>query len=487
MSNIALRGAIYCRMSKSNGEHKIEAQEAMCRQMAAANGVEVVSVYVDDGVSAYSGRSRPGWGQMLEAVARGDMDVLLAQSEDRFSRQPMEKELLLATCAGAGVFWLTVNDGRVDPASADGAFFSVLRGGLARMESARKSERQRQANDHRAGCGQNRVGGPRPFGWQGDKMRLNGAEAGELRWAIQQVLAGASLFSIVRAWNGKGFKSSTGADWQTVTVRQVLLRPRNAGLVLHRGEVLSGVVGEWEAVCTPEEWRSLVAIMKQKRSPLQSREQKHLLTTLMRCVCGEPMRYGLTGNSVQSYRCHSGVKGTGSGRTHASIREHLADDLVTKAVVSALLMGASVADADGDDLGRLHRALAEAREEAGRLSEVVARGVMTMSDVAAAMAARHEKIEALEGEIARISAANAQAALTWEAGRALWGGTENGRQRVSLIDAAKVRQEIHERFVALPIEQRRSLVRAYVDIRVEPGRDISRVKITHLVAKGLND
>ena len=127
MNETHRRGALYLRMSKSKGEVKIEQQEAQGRALASAHDIEVTEIYVDDGVSAYVFADRPGWAQMMADVQAGRLDVLIAQAEDRFTRQPMEKETLAALCAGSGVTWLTVNDGALDPATADGAFFSTLR------------------------------------------------------------------------------------------------------------------------------------------------------------------------------------------------------------------------------------------------------------------------------------------------------------------------------------------------------------------------
>jgi site-specific DNA recombinase len=142
----ARRGGIYVRMSQSRGEMKIEQQEAQGRKLAQDHGIEIVAVYVDDGISATYFKDRPGWAQMLRDIQAGDLDVLLAQSEDRFTRQVGEKEALMLACVGSGVTWLTVNDGQVDPATADGEFFSTLRAGLARMESRRKAERPRRVS-----------------------------------------------------------------------------------------------------------------------------------------------------------------------------------------------------------------------------------------------------------------------------------------------------------------------------------------------------
>jgi len=112
-------------MSQSKGEMKTDQQEAQGRALAEAHGIEIVAVYVDDGISASYLQDRPNWGQMLRDIQAGDLDVLLAQSEDRFTRQVGEKEALMLACVGSGVTWLTTNDGQVDPATADGDFFST--------------------------------------------------------------------------------------------------------------------------------------------------------------------------------------------------------------------------------------------------------------------------------------------------------------------------------------------------------------------------
>ena len=67
----------------------------MCRALASEHGHQVVAVYVDDGISASTFKSRPGWAHLLADLEAGKTDVLVAQSEDRFTRQPMEKETLV--------------------------------------------------------------------------------------------------------------------------------------------------------------------------------------------------------------------------------------------------------------------------------------------------------------------------------------------------------------------------------------------------------
>lgn len=478
------RAGIYCRMSKSK-DLKVEQQEAACRNLAKVHGFDVVEVYTaDDGISAFTGKNRPGWAQMLEDVAAGKLDVLLAQAEDRFARRPMDKDTLALACVANGVKWLTVNDGALDPATATGKFFSLLRAGLGRMESEVKAKRQKDANDYRAAKGMVRAGGPRPLGWAEDKLALEPVEAKELRWAVDQVLAGASVFSIVRVWNAEGFVSSKGFPWQQVTVKQVLTRARMAGLVLHRGEVLPEVTGQWEPICTPDELREVCMVLNSKKQPQNNREPKWLLSGIAKCECGLPLRYARNGSNRESYRCFAKNIAIKTEVPHVTIDQRQVDGRVTEAVVSALLFssGEDLADPDAARLGALHERLQEVAAARARVADFGTDGTFTRSEVAVRMAKLMAEAAELEKAIKDIAARNARVAMLHEAQAGLWSGTT-----VSLTQAAEVRAGLSKRFQELNLEQRRALVRHYVDVVVHGGRGPGRVEITHLIETSLND
>ena len=83
------RAAIYTRLSSNRGDEQSAStirQEAECRRLAADRGLEVVEVLVDDDVSAYSGRRRPGYQRACEMIAAGEIDALLAWAPDRLHR-----------------------------------------------------------------------------------------------------------------------------------------------------------------------------------------------------------------------------------------------------------------------------------------------------------------------------------------------------------------------------------------------------------------
>src|SRR4051812_750934 len=77
-----VKAAIYCRISRDRveitegGEKRftmlgVERQELDCRIKAASLGWEVAETFVDNDISATSGRTRPGYEAMLAAIENG--------------------------------------------------------------------------------------------------------------------------------------------------------------------------------------------------------------------------------------------------------------------------------------------------------------------------------------------------------------------------------------------------------------------------------
>lgn len=63
----------------------------------------MVAEYVDDDVSAYSGRTRPQYQTMLATIGRGEVDAVLVWHLDRLHRRPLELEEFVQVCTQAGL------------------------------------------------------------------------------------------------------------------------------------------------------------------------------------------------------------------------------------------------------------------------------------------------------------------------------------------------------------------------------------------------
>src|SRR5262249_50708562 len=79
------RAAIYARVS--TGSQTTENQVRELRQVAERHGWTVVAEFLDTGISGAKQREqRPGLGKLLQAVARREIDMVMAWSVDRLGR-----------------------------------------------------------------------------------------------------------------------------------------------------------------------------------------------------------------------------------------------------------------------------------------------------------------------------------------------------------------------------------------------------------------
>src|SRR4051794_23658042 len=108
--------AIYARISKDRDGTQlgIQRQLADCRAEADRLGWTVAEEYVDDDISAYSGKRRPAYERMLDDIADGYRDAILVWHIDRLHRRPIELEELYRICQGAGVGDLQTVHGAFD-------------------------------------------------------------------------------------------------------------------------------------------------------------------------------------------------------------------------------------------------------------------------------------------------------------------------------------------------------------------------------------
>jgi site-specific DNA recombinase len=89
-----IRAAVYCRISKDKTGLRagVERQREDCQQLAARLGWPVVRIYVDNDISAYSGKGRPQYQQLRDDVKHGTVNAVIAWHPDRLHRRSAELE-----------------------------------------------------------------------------------------------------------------------------------------------------------------------------------------------------------------------------------------------------------------------------------------------------------------------------------------------------------------------------------------------------------
>src|SRR5262245_194922 len=116
------RVALYARISKDrNGEQAgVTRQLDDCRALAERRGWTVVAEHVDNDISAYSGKRRPGYLALLDDLRHGDADAIVCWHPDRLTRNPRELEDLLDVIESRSLAVATVQAGDVDLSTSSG-------------------------------------------------------------------------------------------------------------------------------------------------------------------------------------------------------------------------------------------------------------------------------------------------------------------------------------------------------------------------------
>lgn len=305
--------AVYARISSDpTGQALgISRQLEDCRKLAADRGWIVAEEYIDNDVSAYSGKVRLSYERMLRDIQAGARDAVVVYNLDRLTRRPMELEHFVQLCEAAGVRQLATVTADVDLGNDDGLFMARIFAAFAAKESGRKSERLRRkarqtAEEGRPGGGKNR-----PFGYEVDKITVNAVEADLIREMASRVLAGESTRSIVSWLQENEVQTSAGAEWRTSTIRQILLSPRIAGLRAHQGVVVGPAI--WEAIITPEQRQQLLNHFAAKKVSGRRAPRRYLLSGMLRCgKCGNKL-FSSARQLERRYVCMSGPDHGGCG------------------------------------------------------------------------------------------------------------------------------------------------------------------------------
>src|SRR4051812_10059255 len=243
--------AVYARIS-SDPEGRalgVTRQLEDCRRLAEQAGWSIAQEYVDNDLSAYSGKRRPAYQQMLADLADGLRDAVICYHVDRLTRRPVELEHFVATLDTAGVRKVRFVSGDMDLGTGDGLLIGRIMAAVAANESAAKSRRMRRKWEQNAAQGIPHGGSTRPFGYEADRVTVRPDEAQVIRQLVARYLAGESLRSLCTWLTESGVSTVTGREWRSPTLRGLLRSGRIAGLREHLGEVVGPA--QWPAIISP--------------------------------------------------------------------------------------------------------------------------------------------------------------------------------------------------------------------------------------------
>jgi site-specific DNA recombinase len=305
----------------------VDDQQADLRRRAAALGWGIGEVIIENDTSAFKRRTvilpdgrkaqrvvRPGFRKALELLHSGECDGLLALDLDRTARDPRDLEDLIDVVESRTphipVESVTGSLRLANDADITMARVMVAMANKSSRDTARRVSRARL---RQAEAGRPRHGGLRPFGYEPGGLVVRESEAAEIRHAADAILGGVSLRQVTADLRRRNVPTVTGVKWSPEAWKDVLLRPRNAALVVYQDNVLEGVAAAWPPILERETWEALCMILTDSSRRTSPGNTPRWLGSLI-YRCGHPacvdvdppstLRVSTSGNRPRpAYRC----------------------------------------------------------------------------------------------------------------------------------------------------------------------------------------
>jgi site-specific DNA recombinase len=288
------RAVLYCRISDARAGTSrevttkgVDNQEANLRaHFEKVLGWGILAVLIENDTSAFKRRKvtlpdgstgmrvvRPDFRKALGWLADGTADGFGAVDLDRAMRDPRDLEDMIDLVEETHVPVKSIT-GSLQLDNDAGITMARVMVAMANKSSRDTSRRIRDDKRALAAAGKH-TGGRRRFGFEDDGVTVRPSEADWVeqgsKWTLQD--PAISLRRQVADLKKAGVETVTGAPWTTSVWRQILMRPRNAGLLMYGGEILGKAPWDpivprdmWEAVCArlnAEERRTSPGPMRQ--------------------------------------------------------------------------------------------------------------------------------------------------------------------------------------------------------------------------------
>lgn len=402
--------AVYARISSDTEGSGLGVKRQLqdCQRLAESLGWTVAEEYIDNDVSAYSGKHRPAYERMLADLHDRARDAVIVYHVDRLTRRPIELEEFVAVLDAAKVRQVRFVVGDMDLGTGDGLMVARILGAMAANESATKSRRMRRKYEQNAAAGLPHGGSQRPFGYEDDKVTIRKDEAKVIRTLVARFVAGESLRSLALWLDNEGVRTVSGGPWRTPTLHTLLASGRIAGLREHRGQVVGPAV--WKAIISADDRRRVLARMDEVKVSGRRTPQRYLLTGLLRCgKCGNTL-FSSARVNTRRYVCLGGPDHQGCGRL--TVVADPVERLIADAVIYRLdtpeladtLAGKSATDARAAEAAE---SLSADREQLDELAGAYAAKAITMREWLSARKPIETRIAEAERRLATAGRADA--------------------------------------------------------------------------------
>jgi DNA invertase Pin-like site-specific DNA recombinase/uncharacterized protein YukE len=439
LSHIA-RVATYVRWStdEQGDGTTLAVQLEACRLFIQSQGWPLSDdlLFVDDGCSGGS-LDRPGLNRLRAAVRRGEINCVVVYKLDRLSRSVLDTVTLVLQ-EWDGICAVRSTREPVDTTSPTGSILFYMLASYAEWERSTIRERTLSGKIKRAQQGRN-PGFTPPYGYRkGDQpgeWRIDEDEAVIVRRIFREYIVGKGTGRIADGLNADGIKPRKVARFNGLWLNRLIQNPAYMGVLRYgmstlatKAQRMQGasarvrlgapryaeVAGAIPVIIATEQFAQAQRL-RQGRSGtagFRNRGAAFLLSGLVRCRCGAPLRGDGRGKS--------GARGqSGAGRYYRC--DHCACSLIPAALLEVAVVarvGAALApdtglllasenlertQAVGAEMGRLKAALNKLGHNRARMDRDYQNGELPAKLYAAHVEQLDSQAQALAGALASLS------------------------------------------------------------------------------------
>lgn len=221
-----MKTILYIRVSTTqqvNDGISLEAQEQRLIQYCEFNGLDVVGILKDEGLSG-SNANREGYRKLMDMVKTKEIDAVAVYSLSRFARNTVEVLKSIELMNKNNIQFHSLTE-KIDTTSPTGRFFLTTLAALGQLEREQISERTKDALAHKKSKGE-RTGGI-PFGYELDEDGIHLIENQREQSIISIVLSlkelGYSYRNIAKELENRGLKNKTHRiKWSATQIFRIL-------------------------------------------------------------------------------------------------------------------------------------------------------------------------------------------------------------------------------------------------------------------------
>ncbi len=250
-----MRLAAYCRVSTDKAEQKLSLENQRCfyKKYAEENGLELVRVYCDEGISGKQMKNRAGFLEMIRDGERGEFDLIAVKDVSRFARNTCDflSGIRRLKSAGVDVRFLGSNSA----VSTDSEFILTIYAALAQQESENlsrriifgKTETARRGRMPRVVYGYDKV--------DNFTLKINEHEAKVVCKAFElYIYENCSCSAIADFFNKNGVSGKLGGLWTQKTISRMLRNPIYIGLLINHKTTTADFLTGKRRELPREEW-----------------------------------------------------------------------------------------------------------------------------------------------------------------------------------------------------------------------------------------